>query len=73
MVSEDSKLGDCEYWVTKFIDRDRIQNRKGMYPFHYQVKCFADVGDYSLEYVWEVDHGEFGVVSFRWAFAPEPD
>ena len=73
MVSEDSQLGDCEYWVTKIIDGDKIKNRKGLYPFHYQVKCLADVGDNSLEYIWEVDHSEFGIVSFHWAFAREPD
>lgn len=75
MVTGDAPLRDCSYWVSKVIDRNRIKDRKGLYPFHYRVTCFTYVGEDTgeLEYVWDVDNSEFGVVSFRWGFTPDFD
>jgi hypothetical protein len=75
MVTGDAPLDACSYWVTKVIDRRGIKDKKGLYPFHYRVTCFAHAGDDSgeLEYVWDVDNSEFGVTSFHWGFTPDLD
>jgi hypothetical protein len=73
MVTGDDPLDDCDYWVSKVIDHDGVKDGKGKYPFHYTVTCETSAGkeNSELEYVWEVDNSEFGIVSFRWGFIPE--
>ncbi len=75
MVTGEAPLDDCSYWVSKVIDRNHIKDEKGKYPFHYRVTCFTYAGgeNSELEYVWDVDNSEFGVVSFRWGFSPDFD
>jgi hypothetical protein len=76
MVSGEEPLSECNYWVSKVIERERgIKDSKGLYPFHYSVTCFTFAGNDNpeLEYVWEVDNSEFGIVSFRWGFTPNID
>lgn len=75
MVMTDAPLGDCSYWVSKVIERNGVKDQKGTYPFHYRVTCFTYAGDDTseLEYVWDVDNSEFGVVRFRWGFTPDFD
>jgi hypothetical protein len=72
MVTNDDPLGNCDWWVSKVINRDGVQNKMGLYPFYYRVTCFTDAGDSpELEYVWEVDDSEFGIIRFRWGFTPD--
>jgi len=69
MVTNDTPLGDCEWWVSKVINRDGVKDEKGLLPFSYRVTCLTKAGDSpELEYVWEVNNSEFGIVSFRWSF-----
>jgi hypothetical protein len=72
MVTNDDPLGNCDWWVSKVINRDGVQNKMGLYPFYDRVTCFTDAGDNpELEYVWEVDDSEFGIIRFRWGFTPD--
>src|SRR5258708_32711966 len=55
MVTGEAPLDDCSYWVSKVIDRNRIKDERGEYPFHYRVTCFTSAGEDNseLRYVWD--------------------
>jgi hypothetical protein len=66
-------LGDCEFSVSKVVEYDRPKDRFGRYPWHYVVKCVAELGNdgEDVEYSWEVDNSERGVTSLRWGSAQD--
>jgi hypothetical protein len=58
--------------VSKVINRDGVKDKEELYPFYCRVTCFTEAGDSpELEYVWDVDNSEFGVIRFRWGFTPD--
>jgi len=53
-------------------ERSPLHRYVGSYPFYYRVTCFTEAGDSpELEYVWDVDNSEFGVIRFRWGVTPD--
>ena len=64
---EGETLGRCEYEVSKIVDRT-LPKIKSRYQEHYEVSCYASIGDTALKYDWTVEDNEYGVVAFHWGF-----
>jgi hypothetical protein len=69
MLTEKGPLEDCDYSVTKRIDRNGVKDNDGTYPVHYVIECVTSVGnDPELRFEWVFDSGGFGITAFSWGW-----